>query len=256
MITPDPASALKPKLSQDHQDNIKNGLYTKKTELQKLEDDLKYMTGKADKLEVEEKIKALKEEISNSPEAKIIDLENEKNYEMGMSFDDVQNTAIINLERQFVERGYARPTDIKSKFRADDFVKNHRLIRNDEKFIGGDWGDTDRAVLEYEKAFNIKSGPIITEEGVKIIEQKAYNRQRNEDIRFVGGKIDYLRRLEERLLEAKARAKTKILGGKDTTETLPIEKEISQIKSDIALGVTMAASTYLGLSIEKSDMGL
>lgn len=249
-------------------------LYAAKTELESLKDDLKYVTGAKNKAEVEAKIVSLESNISDLAESKIIEKSIKDNFDIGMSFTQDQAHAIGSLNN-FLKSGNGKsdresaqiPNFIKDKYTSelygdlelkkdfDNFVKAYRTNRNSLSVHLDDnrYSELDKLVLDYEKSFGINAGPLVNEDQ-KVKRKAEYQRQ--EDIRFVKERKDYLTVLENKLLEEKASAKISILGRKDTSKTDLTEKEIAKTKAEMALGVTMAASKYLGFNVDQSDLGL
>ncbi len=252
-------------LTDAHKNNIKNSLYTQKTEMQKLEYDLRYLTGKADRLEVEEKIKALEEKVKDSPEAQMIEAENENNFTRLMSFDQNQIEAMENVNRALDHhfRHSATPLilpndDIGKKREIDRKVKFYRSQIANRENLGND--NLDNLVLAYEKAFLVNSETLLpsAQKYERELRDKNFKleQERKEAIRYVEGKMSSLASLKERLLEEQANAKVSILGRKDSSKTGPLEKQIAEIKREITLDLFAAASIYLRFNVEPSDLGL
>ncbi len=261
--------APKPELSAKHKSNIKNSLYTKKTELEKLEKDLKYVTGKANKAELEDKIIKLEGEIRINEEEGKITRANDRNFEARMSFDQAQISALDDFVKYAKsEKGSDQlkamgviyrsiddgKNDLMAKNSFDSFIKAYRAERK-KIIIKQDVTDLDNYVLRYEKAFGLESKPFISEQEKKESSQREASLSHKDSQEFVKNTLVTIRNMEQNLLEAKARAPRKILGGLDTKETQPIEDEIASLKRKLAIAVSSAASDYLGVHINYSDIG-
>jgi hypothetical protein len=236
----------------------------------KLEEDLKYATGAGNKKAIQDEIDSLREESERTVEGKIIAKENDENFARGMSFGGFQLAAMStlsaflksdngkgNLQNAGISdsidmKGIGKlGNDLSTKKAFDDFVKVYREKRNNFSDSGyhSNYKELDKLVLNYESAFGIDNGPLIDE--VSKLE-----RRKQEKIRLLKNKLEELKRLDIQLLEVKARAPRKILGGIDQKNITPIEIQIRNVHRDISSFVAEAASEHLGINIEKSDMGL
>lgn len=254
--------------TNDTQIKTPASLYTAKTELESLKNDLKYVTGAKNKAEVEAKIVSLESNISDLAESKIIKKANEDNFENGMSFNEKQ-LSVLNNFREFAktDKGIALlkimdvmlssskegGNDLETKNAYDNFVKTYRSTRKDI-LKKQDVTDLDNFVFSYEKAFGLESKPFISEQEKRESSQREASLSHKESQEFVKNTLATIRNMEQNLLEAKARAPRKILGGLDTKETQPIEDDIASLKRKLAIAVSSAASDYLGVHINYSDI--
>lgn len=236
------------------------------SQIRTLENDLLYATGKGDKVDIKARIEELKLGMKIGPEFKMLDEENKKNFESGMSFNNAQKR-VLNDFWEFAKTEYGSAqlnklkfttisqdedgdNDIQTKNYFDEFVKSYRAKRNlfSESGYDSDYSVLDKFVLDYEKAFGLPSAPLIDAELKKQRDLETNKRELN-------NLVVYLKSLEQRLLEEKAVAKRGIFGGIDTSKTANTEVEIVSVKRCIAMFMSEIARQYLGIYISVNDMG-
>lgn len=139
------------------------------SEILRLEKELTFITGKANRAEVEELLSAKRKEYEEG-QGKIFEEEMAKNYESGMSFTPSQSTAIQDLLNSNVAVNTFLAThkvdtssDLKIKPALDWYIKNYRTagrIAVSKTGYNSNTQELDAAVLSYEKAFGLDSEPI------------------------------------------------------------------------------------------------
>ncbi len=234
-------------------------------EISRLEEDLKYMTGKGDKQEALGKILRLKKEATESEEGQMTEVENEKNFESGMSFNSYQKDIITGL-RFLMDKEDTKNTlksvgvnildlntevyksDLEVKKAIDAFIADYRSKRNNfsEGGYNANYTELDRVILKYEKTFGIDNGSLVDMDLKRKKDQSRSYLSLNQSMRELDS-------LKQRLLEAKAGVKTTILGGRDESEVLRVESAIAIKKRDIALIVSRSVGEYLGINLNIFD---
>ena len=234
-------------------------------EIIKLEEDLKYATGKGDRAELQAKIAALKLEAEGSRGGQMIAEENKKNFESGMSFNSYQKDIITGL-RFLMDKEDARNTlksvgvnildlntevyksDLEVKKAIDAFIAEYRSKRNNfsEGGYNANYTELDRVILKYEKTFGADNGPLVDMDLKRKKDQSRSYLSLNQSMMELDS-------LKQRLLEAKAGVKTTILGGRDESEVLRVESAIAIKKRDIALIVSRSVGEYLGINLNIFD---
>ncbi len=246
-----------------------NNFSATQMEIIKLENDLKYMTGKGDKQEALGKILRLKKEATESEEGEMIEVENEKNFESGMSFTESQES-VINSFSLLVGKDYIKDTlksvginfpdlsldiykksDLKIKKAIDVFVEKYRGKRNNFPASGYDsnYTELDNLVLSYEKAFGVNSIPLLNQALQKERFERVYRDSLNK-------KVDSLEKLKLALLEAKANARTSILGRIDTTLSSAIESQIKTLKQEMINDMTRYTRESFAIDLDTQDFTL
>lgn len=269
-MTPDKqAPKLVETQSQAEQKGPEGNFSNIQMEIKRLEEDLKYMTGRGDRQEALDKIEALKKSITekDNKESKMIQAENEKNFEAGMSFNVYQINA-INYLKSLTEAEYIRNTlkseevnilyfnrevyksDLEVKKVIDAFIAEYRSKRNNfsESGYNANYTELDNAVLGYEKAFGVNNGPLVNMD----LKKERLLSANYVSINTTHMQLESLRR---RLLDAKANAKVTILAGKDMTEIIATEKELVNKKREMAIAVSHAIGDYIGINLDVSDFG-
>jgi hypothetical protein len=156
---------------QGKQESNGNSLFS---EIERLEQELKFVTGKANRAELEELLAAKRKEFEEKDGKTIVE-ENAKNYEPGMSFTSGQLQAINALiksnpdiitflsTRNIIIDNVATPNDLNVKHAIDEYIKTYRTsgrIKVSQSGYHANTQELDAAVFGYEKAFSIESSPI------------------------------------------------------------------------------------------------
>lgn len=238
------------------------------SEIVQLENDLKYVTGAKNKAEILDRIMILKNKLAKSGEAKVIEKENEDNFESGMSFTASQKRsiealhAVVSSENGKLALNGAdvislsfnledfKNNDIALKEAIDDFVKQYRSKRDSFPTSGysSNYSELDHAVLDYEKAFGVKVKPLV--DGSLLLE-----REKQQLVKEIQITVDAIKVREKWLLELKAKTRRGIFGVNkaDKLSQKTIELDLAKEKEGLMLQVQSAMRDFVGINLQ--DIG-